>query len=63
MRLKQQYLLISATLQDIIRRHKSHAKDDGNKFDWKLLPKQAAIQLNDTHPALAIVELLRILVD
>jgi starch phosphorylase len=56
-------LLVSATIQDIIRRHKTHCKDNKKKFDWKNFPKEAAIQLNDTHPALAIVEFLRILTD
>lgn len=63
LRLKQEYLLVSATIQDIIRRHKSNAKLNGIKFEWKKFPKEASIQLNDTHPALGIVELLRILVD
>jgi glucan phosphorylase len=48
-------LLVSATVQDIIRRHKSNAKLRDVKFDWKKFPKEASIQLNDTHPALAIV--------
>jgi starch phosphorylase len=34
LRLKQQYLLVSATIQDIIRRHKTHAKEAGRKFEW-----------------------------
>ena len=55
LRLKQQYLLVSATIQDILRRHKSHAKEAGRKFVWQNFPKEASIQLNDTHPALGIV--------
>jgi starch phosphorylase len=55
LRLKQEYLLVSATIQDIIRRHKSNAKLNGEKFEWKKFPTQASIQLNDTHPSLAIV--------
>jgi starch phosphorylase len=54
---------VSATIQDIIRRHKGNAKLRKEKFDWRNFPKEASIQLNDTHPALAIVELLRILID
>jgi starch phosphorylase len=50
-------------MQDIIRRHKSNAKLNGVKFEWKKFSKEASIQLNDTHPALAIVELLRIMLD
>ncbi len=58
LRLKQQYFLCSASLQDIIKRFKKlHAGD------WKLLPEKVAIQLNDTHPAIAIAEMMRILVD
>lgn len=48
---------MSATLQDIIRRFKK------KKRNWKDFPTKSAIQLNDTHPGLAIVELLRILID
>ncbi len=57
LRLKQEYLLISASLQDILNRFSSQHDD------WKELPNCAAIQLNDTHPALAIPELMRILMD
>ncbi len=57
LRLKQQYFFVSATLQDIVRRYqKTH-----DNFD--ALPDQVAIQLNDTHPVLAIPELMRLLVD
>ena len=57
LRLKQEYFFVSATLQDIIRRYKrTHATYE--KFSSKV-----AIQLNDAHPALAIPELMRILVD
>lgn len=57
LRLKQEYFFVSATLQDIIRRYrKSH--DTFGQF-----PEKVAIQLNDTHPAIAIPELMRILVD
>jgi starch phosphorylase len=57
LRLKQEYLLVSASLQDIIRRFKKYCTD------FKLFPEKVAIQLNDTHPALAIPELMRILLD
>ncbi len=57
LRLKQEYFLVSATLQDIIRRFK---KQYG---DFRQLPDKVAIQCNDTHPNLAIPELMRILVD
>ncbi len=57
LRLKQEYFFVSATLQDILRRF-------AKKFDdLRELPRQTAIQLNDTHPAIAIAELMRILVD
>jgi len=57
LRLKQQYFFVSATLQDIIRKYKiSH--DSFDKFSEK-----NAIQLNDTHPVVAIPELMRILID
>lgn len=58
LRLKQEYFFVSASLQDIIRRFK---KQFSNNFE--LFPDKVAIQLNDTHPALAIPELMRILVD
>lgn len=56
-------MLVSATIQDIIRRHKRIAQLRGEDFSWEKFPSTAAIQLNDTHPALAIVELMRILID
>ncbi|KAM3142270.1 hypothetical protein pb186bvf_005679 [Paramecium bursaria] len=58
LRLKQQYLLVSASMQDIIRRFKRR-----KVLDWNEFPSKVAIQLNDTHPALSIVECLRILID
>ncbi|KAJ5950567.1 Phosphorylase [Penicillium vulpinum] len=57
LRLKQQYFWCAASLFDIIRRFKK------TKRAWGEFPDQVAIQLNDTHPALAIVELQRILID
>ncbi|NTU59771.1 MAG: glycogen/starch/alpha-glucan phosphorylase, partial [Deltaproteobacteria bacterium] len=57
LRLKQQYFFVAATLQDILRRHK---KGDAPLTD---LPDEVAIHLNETHPAIAIPELLRLLVD
>lgn len=57
LRLKQQYFLCSASIQNIIEDHKHRYGD------LRDLPKLAAIHLNDTHPALAIPELMRILVD
>ena len=57
LRLKQQYLLVSATLQDIVKDHK-------NRYgSLDTLPEKAAIHINDTHPALCIPELMRILID
>ena len=58
LRLKQEYFLVSATLQDIIRRFKKIYHND-----FHILPQKVAIQLNDTHPTLAIPELMRILID
>lgn len=57
LRLMQQYFLVSATIQDIIRRHLLHhaSLDD--------LPECAAIHLNDTHPVLVIPEMMRIMLD
>ena len=57
LRLKQEYFFTSASLQDIIRRHLSH------NSDLRTLPDKAAIQLNDTHPAIAVPELMRLLID
>jgi starch phosphorylase len=57
LRLRQEYFLSSATVQDIFYRFAK--KHD----DFSLLPEKVAIQLNDTHPTLAIPELLRILLD
>lgn len=57
LRLKQQYFLVSATIQDILRRHTSSG------YTLQQLPDFVCLQLNDTHPTLAIVELMRILVD
>lgn len=57
LRLKQQYFWVAASLYDIVRRFKK------TKRAWKEFPDQVAIQLNDTHPTLAIVELQRILID
>ncbi|MBP3435908.1 MAG: glycogen/starch/alpha-glucan phosphorylase [Clostridia bacterium] len=58
LRLKQQYFFSSASLQDILRRYKAHYGDD-----FSQLPDAYAIQLNDTHPTVAIPELLRLLVE
>ena len=58
LRLKQQYFFVSATLQDLLRRF---AKRGGIGIDR--LPEKVAVQLNDTHPVLAIPELMRVLVD
>jgi starch phosphorylase len=57
LRLKQQYFFVSATFQDIIRRYK---KED---LIFDNFTKRVAVQLNDTHPAIAIPELMRILLD
>ena len=57
LRLKQQYFLCSASIQNIVEDHKHRYGD------LRDLPKLAAIHLNDTHPAMAIPELMRILID
>lgn len=57
LRLRQEYFFTSASLQDIIRRHLA------TFGSLESLPDHAAIQLNDTHPAIAVAELIRILVD
>lgn len=57
LRLKQEYFFTAATISDIIRRFK---EENG---DFRDFPDKAAIQLNDTHPSIAIVEFMRILLD
>jgi starch phosphorylase len=57
LRLRQEYFFTSAALQDLIRRHlRVHG-------DLRSLPDRVAVQLNDTHPAIAVAELMRILID
>ncbi|MEG1457955.1 MAG: glycogen/starch/alpha-glucan phosphorylase [Acetivibrio sp.] len=58
LRLKQQYFFSSASLQDIIRKYKAAYRDDFAGFS-----KEYAIQLNDTHPVVAIPELIRLLME
>ena len=58
LRLKQQYFFVSCSLQDIVRRFKRNGD-----YNWAEFPDIAAIQLNDTHPSLAVPELMRILID
>jgi starch phosphorylase len=57
LRFVQEYFLVACSLADLVRRFRR-----GNA-DWRALPEKAAIQLNDTHPALAVPELMRILLD
>jgi starch phosphorylase len=57
LRLKQQYFLVTCSLRDIVRRF--HFRND----DWDQFSAKAVIQLNDTHPVLAIAEFMRLLVD
>jgi starch phosphorylase len=57
LRLKQQHFFTSASLQDIIRRFRRENEN------FSVFPDKVAIQLNDTHPSIAIVELMRLLVD
>ncbi|MET1077672.1 MAG: glycogen/starch/alpha-glucan phosphorylase [Pseudomonas sp.] len=57
LRLRQEYFFVSASLQDLLRRHLNQR---GNLHS---LPEFAAIQLNDTHPSIAVAELMRLLVD
>jgi glycogen phosphorylase len=57
LRLKQQYFFVSATLQDIIRRYRRERKT------FAEFPEKVQIQLNDTHPAVAIPELMRLFMD
>ena len=57
LRFVQEYFLVACSLADLIRRFRR------SNSEWSLLPERAAIQLNDTHPTLAVPELLRILID
>ena len=57
LRLRQQYFFVSCSIQDIVRRFKSDNKD------WQQFPDKVFIQMNDTHPALVVAELMRILMD
>lgn len=57
LRLVQEYFLVACSIQDIIRRYEK------TNSGWDAFPTQVAIQLNDTHPALTVAELMRVLVD
>ena len=57
LRFLQEYFLVACSLADLVRRFR------GANPDWRALPEKVAIQLNDTHPALAVPELMRILLD
>ena len=57
LRFLQEYFLVACSLADLVRRFQRH------NVDWNQLPEKAAIQLNDTHPSLAVAELMRILLD
>ncbi len=58
LRLVQQYFFVACSLADIVRRFKRD-----NKFNWDNFADKVAVQLNDTHPAVAIPELMRLLID
>lgn len=58
LRLKQQYFLVSATLQWILKEFEQR-----NGHDWKKLPDKVVIHINDTHPTMAIPEMMRLLMD
>ena len=57
LRFVQEYFLVACSLADLVRRFRR------NNADWSDLPRKAAVQLNDTHPAMAVAELMRILLD
>jgi starch phosphorylase len=57
LRFLQQYVLVACSLGDLVRRFRRA------NSDWRALPQKVAIQLNDTHPALAVPELMRLLLD
>jgi len=58
LRFLQQYFMVSCSLQDIVARFRR-----AGETDWSLLPERVAVQMNDTHPALCVAELMRILLD
>merc|ERR1719316_1947977 len=58
LRLRQQYFFVCASLQDLLREF--HSKPGR---EWNELPEKVAVQMNDTHPTMAVLELMRILVD
>lgn len=60
LRLKQQYTLCSASVQDIIVRYEGRL---GEPVNWENFPEKVAVQMNDTHPTLCILDLIRILMD
>ncbi|KDO74589.1 hypothetical protein CISIN_1g026345mg [Citrus sinensis] len=60
LRLKQQYTLCSASVQDIIVRYEGRL---GEPVNWENFPEKVAVQMNDTHPTLCIPDLIRILMD
>jgi starch phosphorylase len=57
LRFLQEYFLVACSLADLVRRFQRY------NTDWGKLPEKAAIQLNDTHPSMAVAELMRILLD
>src|SRR5499433_2097061 len=57
LRFVQEYFLVACSLADLVRRFRE------SNTDWSLLPEKVAIQLNDTHPTMAVPELMRILLD
>jgi len=65
LRLKQEYFLCAATLNDVVRRFKASkfGSREVSRTNFDLMPEKVALQLNDTHPAMAIPELMRILLD
>jgi glycogen phosphorylase len=57
LRFLQEYFLVACSMADLVRRFERH------NLDWNRLPEKVAIQLNDTHPSMAVAELMRILLD
>lgn len=63
LRLKQEYLLVSASCQDILRRFQLIDENGPKRQDFRELPDKIIIHLNDSHLALTIPEMMRLLVD